>query len=174
MVLSTSFILSEDESRHLQNGSAPGSFHGDYMTSMTVDPTRFFTWYKFYSSEASQLLQPCIQLGRWLEGASDLEAFFTLLWEENCGCGIPSYCNSPKIREYLFVFLFDKVNVVFVWGVSAVVVGLKLNASRSIMVNKPSRFIWTPFVYFLSVHLKQSSVEPRLPKQDVGGRKWLN
>lgn len=120
MVLSTSFILSEDKSRHLQNGLVLGSLHDDYMTSLQLDPTRCPTWLKFYSrggnQVATQLWQVFVQLGRCGKWVGS----FLL----SCGCGIAFYFNRPKEVSFHLFSSLTKCTHSFVWDRFAVL-GLK-------------------------------------------------
>lgn len=124
MVLSTSFILSEDKSRHLQSGLVLGSLHDEYMTSLRLDPTRCSTWFKILlkggnqgAMEATQLWQIFVQLGRCGKWVGS----FLL----SCCCGIAFYFNRPKEVSFHLFSSLTKCTHSFVWDRFAVALGLK-------------------------------------------------
>lgn len=158
MVLSTSFILSEDKSRHLQSGSALGSLHGGYMTSLTSWSTRCSTWHKITQGTQPLGGNTCAQLGRcwWAWVGSFLLS---------CACGTALYFNSPKWVSFHLFSSLTKWTRGFVWGhFNTVVLGLKCFAcrySQQTQLSEASAFYfqpWASFVYFLSLCLEWSSL----------------
>lgn len=156
MVLSTSFILSEDQSRHLQNGLVLGSLHDDYMTSLQLDPTRCPTWLKFYSREATRWQYSCDKFSfSWDDVEVELEAFY-----------------SPVAVELLSILTVQRrwVFICFpLWQNARIASSgtdlqfLVWNASHAIRVklSKPPRFIFNlraSFGSFLSLRRNGSSL----------------
>lgn len=166
MVLSTSFILSEDKSRHLQSGLVLGSLHDEYMTSLRLDPTRCSTWFKILlkggnpeATRAPWRQHSCDKFSfSWDDVENELEAFY-----------------SPVAVELLFILTVQRrwVFICFpLWQNARIASSgtdlqlfLVWNASHAIRVNKqlskPPRFIFNlraSFVSFLSLCRNGSSL----------------